>query len=381
MLEKAVSDYLSWMISQGYAAATLKDHKRVLERFVSYVKRKKVPWETVFTSETLMAFKDENKSIRTSALRSLSEYLYEEKRIPSAITEPLKQLPMIYEQYLVYYKKSRQVAYLQIRRTRRVLSALNDYLKKNKIKLLSIKIEQLDAFLADYNTKYTPVVRQNNRSCLRGLLQYLYQERKINRNLAPLLVGAPIFAQSKPPKFLRPKEVQRLFSGIKLSSPQEFRTYAMAHLAYTLGLRPKEVSLIHLDDISFIKGEISIKNRKSRNPFKLPLSEDTIKAIWAYIVQARPQTTKRALFLSLKAPYDPISPAIVSTSISCLMKRVNLTSSAYWLRHTYAQNLLEAGVSIFEIKEMLGHDKIQTTSRYIHINHKLMREILFDETL
>jgi site-specific recombinase XerD len=63
------------------------------------------------------------------------------------------------------------------------------------------------------------------------------------------------------------------------------------------------------------------------------------------------------------------------------MRKANIAASAYWLRHTYAQNLLEQEVSIFEIKEMLGHDRIQTTHRYIHINIKLMREVLFDETL
>ncbi len=63
------------------------------------------------------------------------------------------------------------------------------------------------------------------------------------------------------------------------------------------------------------------------------------------------------------------------------MKKAGLSASAYWLRHSYAQNLLEAETSIFDIKEMLGHDRIQTTRRYLHIHTRLMREVLFDETL
>ena len=63
------------------------------------------------------------------------------------------------------------------------------------------------------------------------------------------------------------------------------------------------------------------------------------------------------------------------------MKAAGLSSSAYWLRHTYAQNLLETGVSIFEIKEMLGHDKIESTKNYLHIHIKLMRKVLFNEEL
>jgi len=63
------------------------------------------------------------------------------------------------------------------------------------------------------------------------------------------------------------------------------------------------------------------------------------------------------------------------------MKKAGIPGSAYWLRHTYAQNLLETGVSIYEIKEMLGHDTIESTRKYLHIHTQLMREVLFDETL
>ena len=63
------------------------------------------------------------------------------------------------------------------------------------------------------------------------------------------------------------------------------------------------------------------------------------------------------------------------------MRKANLTSSAFWLRHTYAKNLMEAGASVYEIKEMLGLETIQTAKRYLQIDTKLMREVLFDETL
>jgi len=62
------------------------------------------------------------------------------------------------------------------------------------------------------------------------------------------------------------------------------------------------------------------------------------------------------------------------------MKDAGLSSSAYWLRHTYAQNLLKIGRSIYEIKEMLGHQNIQSSQRYLYIDTTLMRKVLFDET-
>jgi site-specific recombinase XerD len=136
-----------------------------------------------------------------------------------------------------------------------------------------------------------------------------------------------------------------------------------------------------LDDISLSRGEISVEDRKTDAPVILPIPEKTVKAIAAYLVGVRPHTHHRTLFISLKAPLRPISATAISNHIKALMRKANLSSSAYWLRHTYAQNLLEAGASIYEIKEMLGHDSIESTRQYLHVHIKLMRKVLFDEEL
>ena len=76
-----------------------------------------------------------------------------------------------------------------------------------------------------------------------------------------------------------------------------------------------------------------------------------------------------------------MQPTSVCQCISKAMKRAGLPSSAYWLRHTYAQNLLHMGRSIYEIKEMLGHEEIRSSQRYLSVHVDLMRKVLFHETL
>jgi site-specific recombinase XerD len=286
----------------------------------------------------------------------------------------------MYEQYLLYLSQSLQPSTGYIRQSRRILSLLHGYLQRHNIKLRALKIDHLDAFMATFK------VSQNTRSLyryhLRGFLKYLYHERKtIKRDLARLLVGPPQFAQRKLPKFLRPKQVQKLFASLKLSTPTQIRTYAMVHLAYSLGLRPVEISRITLDDISFKRGELTLKERKGGNPITLPIPEKTLKAIALYVSKARPTSPSRHLFLTHHFPYRPISSNTVVGYISKAMKQAGLPSSAYWLRHTYAQNLLHLGQSIYEVKEMMGHQNIQSTHRYLHINTELMRKVLFHEEL
>jgi site-specific recombinase XerD len=175
--------------------------------------------------------------------------------------------------------------------------------------------------------------------------------------------------------------LKRLFADLKLSSASDLRTYAMVHLAYTLGLRPCEISSMRLDDIFFKEAELCIRTRKNKKPARLPVPEETIKAIAAYLVGGRPKSKHRRIFLTLQPPYRPMSQNAVTQNVNNCMKKIGIPYSAYCLRHTYAQNLLEAGLSIYEIKEMMGHDSIESTRKYLQVHIKLMREVLFDETL
>ena len=172
---------------------------------------------------------------------------------------------------------------------------------------------------------------------MRGFVRYLYYQKGIiKKDLASLLVGPRLIEQQKPPKFLRPQEVKNLFSNLKLSTPGDIRTYAIVYLAYSLGLRPVEISLITFDDISFSEGQITIPKRKADNPIILPIPENTLKAVAAYVLNARPKSNDRHIFLKHVFPYRPISANLVVLYLSKAMKQAGLSSSGYWLRHTYA---------------------------------------------
>ena len=296
------------------------------------------------------------------------------------MTKIANELPEEFEQYLDYYK-----AQVRRKRTaqemRRILSSFNIHLQKLNIVLCKISIVQVDHFLALYNKECSPGTSRGYRSHLRKFLKYLYLERYIPKDLAPLVVSPPEFARSNPPKFLRPQEIQKLFSSLDLSDVRDLRVYAAIHLAYYLGLRPREIRLITLDDISFGQKEIFIRSRKNYSPAHLPLPDDTIKAITAYIIGGRPKSDHRVLFLQLNSPHNPVGENSIPGSILKCMKKNNLGASTYWLRHSYAQSLLESGASIYEIKEMMGHKTIGSTHKYLSIHVNLMREIILDETV
>lgn len=362
-LQQHIRSYLDWIDSLSLRNGRIKrQYAEALSDFISFVRNKEMA----------------NRGDRTFDIPAY----FNDGKTAQHLKPPKEEIPLpeIYEQYLLYQQQSSQISDNTRRGVRRLLVLFHEYLERDQIALCDLKIDHLDAFMSGFKIKQSAI--SIYRSHLRGLLRYLYHERGIiKKDLAPLLVGPRQFAKQKPPKFLRPEEVRKLFDALRLKTPADIRTYAIVHLAYFLGLRPVEISRITFDDISFSKGELTLRKRKADNPITLPVPEQVLKAIAAYVLKARPKSPERHLFLSFHFPYRPMSPSNVVGYLFRIMKKAGLPASGYWLRHTYAQNLLRMGRSIFEIKEMLGHDNIESTGVYLHINTELMRKVLFNETL
>ncbi len=296
---------------------------------------------------------------------------------------PGYDLDQIRRDYLDHMLKIKESSPSQTCCRTKIIKAFDSYLQTSGVSLVNINIGHVDDFLARFNAPYAKSTQGVYRSCFRGFLHYLYNERHlIQQNLAPLVTGPPMFAQVKPPKFLRPGEVRQLFDHLPCATSKELRVYAQVHLAYYLGLRPIEISRLTLDDICFAKGLLNLENTKNAKPLQLPIPDEVIKAITAYIVGGRPKSQSRSLFLTSHCPpYRAVSAWLTRHDLTKALRAAGLPGTGYWLRHTFAQNMLEAGAGIFEIKEMMGHSIIDSTKVYLSIHKELMRRVLFDETV
>lgn len=381
MLERAVSDYLLWLIDTGYAERTIYHYERMLNHFQNFIGSGNDSLDAILSRDNIINYeKDCPLKNCTVSVWGLARYLYQHGKLTRLPHRNQERLPALYETYLYDYQKTGQISKQRISGCRRILLLFSGWLAKEGIILNKLRIEQVDCFLSQIIKSYARETMQHHRSLLRGFLHWLYQQNITSRNLSLLVTGPPQYAVTKPPHFLRSDEIKKLFA-VSPVTPNEQRSWAMVHLAYYLGLRPVEISRISLDDILFSKQEIILPTRKSCNPISVPLPAAAIKAIADYVVSVRPESEKRELFLKLRAPYEPIKSFSVCRCITAWMHKADVPGSAYWLRHTYAQNLLEADASIFEIKEMLGHDRIQTTSRYLRIHFTMMRKVLFNESI
>ena len=378
-LSEWITDYLCWRIDRGCSSYTLDAHEKVLRRFEGFVASKGIIAEQAFSPELLDGFFESCRLCRARpALNAFMHYL-DQKGVVSFPGDASDDLPELFAAYLHHHQRTREAARKTRMKMRKVLRDFNGYLNREHITIEHMRIEDVDGFLREAGRNLSFRSRRDSRSILRGFLRYLYHEKRLfKKDLSPHLKSAPVLNRDNPPKYLRPDELKRLFEGAPASS-RDLREHAMARLAFTTGLRPCEIARVRLDDVSFKDAELRVPVRKGCNPAVFPVPLDTIKAIAAYIIGGRPQSGERSLFLALEPPHGSISSVTVQRSIARLMKRASVPGTPYWLRHTYAQNLLESGASIFEIKEMLGHASIKSTRRYLHIDIRLLREVLLDD--
>ena len=243
LLKQAIADYLQWMKSVGYTHNTRKNYQAQLNQFLCFSKNTAISWEKLFTSKSLECFKKSSGQRAVAAINALSCYLFSQGKIPKPLAKQTKPvvLPKIYEDYLAYQQTHQQATARQISIIKRVLVAFNQYLQTQNIDLGSLKIEQVDAFLAQFLAPFAAGSCRIYRCNLRGFLTYLYHERNIiKRDLAPFVVSRREYAQAKPPNFLRHQEIRKLFAGLTIGSASDIRTYALVQLAYTMGLRKRD---------------------------------------------------------------------------------------------------------------------------------------------
>jgi len=163
------------------------------------------------------------------------------------------------------------------------------------------------------------------------------------------------------PVVLSREELKRLFVA-----PQRLKHRVLFSLIYSAGLRIGEVSRLKIADIDSDRMQIRISQSKGNKDRYVILSDYILKGLRKYFKSSKP---KDYLFNG-KEKGKPLSKGAIQQSFRLAVKKAGIKKdvSVHTLRHSYATHLLEDGVDIVTIKELLGHAHIQTTMMYLHVS-------------
>jgi integrase/recombinase XerD len=182
----------------------------------------------------------------------------------------------------------------------------------------------------------------------------------------------PVIPYGKRPKrlptVLSPDEVLRL-----IRSAASGRDRLVVQVAYGCGLRLSELTHLRVSDIDSARMVIHVRQGKGAKDRLVPLSPRLLDELRAYWRMSRPRDW---LFPGQK-PGQPLNASHVQRRFTRARKQAGLTKrcSMHTLRHSYATHLIEAGVDLFTLKELMGHRSLHTTALYLHLSTQRLQHM------
>jgi len=219
-----------------------------------------------------------------------------------------------------------------------------------------IEDDEINEYLTSLALNPKSPSRSNFKHAVYGLRYYF---RLIGQNKRAISLPS-LKKDAKLPVIMNRSELKELFAA-----PPLLKHRIVLTLIYSAGLRSQEVINMKISDIDFERRTIHIRQSKYKKDRIVPLSDYMAKGLQKYISVEHPYTW----LFNGKEPDGRYSVRGISWVMRETLKKTSVSKDVnlHSLRHSYATHLLEEGVNIVTLKELLGHAEITTTMIYLHV--------------
>lgn len=202
------------------------------------------------------------------------------------------------------------------------------------------------------------------RLVINTFMDWCWKEGYIPNN--PCASIKPIKFEEKPREPLSNMELE-----IVRDACENYRDKAMIELFYSTGCRLSEMVNLKISDIDFASKEVHLfgKGSKHRTSYLNAKAEYMLKK---YFELERPkESISDSVFVIFRKPYNGMHKGAIYARVKAIQKRSGIERSLFphLLRHTMATDALNRGMNVAEVKEILGHEKLDTTMIYAKISH------------
>lgn len=223
----------------------------------------------------------------------------------------------------------------------------------------------------DQVNDYLHLVQQRHPTASESYFKFtVYGLRFLFRvhGLKELRIALPVIRSDKRlPVVLSQEETRRM-----LTAPTILKHRVLLGLLYGCGLRCFEVRGIRLGDIDLERKMLHVRQGKGKKDRYVPLGDMLVRGLKSYIASESPEEWLFNGRPEGRAGGDfdgRYSQRGVQWAVreACKKAGVKKAVTVHTLRHSYATHLLEMGLDIISIKELLGHECIETTMVYLHV--------------
>lgn len=238
------------------------------------------------------------------------------------------------------------------------------------VDLSRITAEALLRFVSEQARSHQPASVGVLTYSLRTFLRFLQLQGKGGTELICAVPRPAVWSLAPLPPSLNAAELERFWATFDRRTPVGRRDYAMARCLADLGLRCQEAANLRLEDIDWRGATIRLAKSKSRRAGQLPLPQITGSALADYLRHERPASASRSVFILHRAP---VGRAATNTTVRGVIRRAFACAGLSWsgthiLRHTAATRMVQGGISLKEVADVLGHRSIDTTLIYTKVD-------------
>ena len=211
-------------------------------------------------------------------------------------------------------------------------------------------------------------------SSIRGLYNYLVMEEIVSDNYFNSVSNPK--KNSYLPKFLTPNELNKLFEVCSNNTPADQRETLILELLYATGLRVSELVNIEIKNINMKEKTIKVLGKGSKERIVI-YNNHTKEALKTYLEDGYHKFNKKnSGYLILNKDGNKLSERYVRDIINKLVRKtgLNIKISPHTIRHTFATDMIEEGADLVTVKELLGHESLNTTSIYTHITNEQIKK-------
>lgn len=245
----------------------------------------------------------------------------------------------------------------------------------NRANIKTVSREDIGLFLSQLKSKgikkpNAAITMARKIASIKSFFKWLTRRKILKENPA-IDIETPKIPEREP-SYLTQEEYQHLLAVVKFKATPYYclRDLAIVGTFLGTGVRLSELVGLKLENVNLQESQESIrvigKGNKERT---IPLNENVVNALAKYF-KKRPEVESSLLFISRLG--DGLSTGGVYHLIKRYLKEADIKKEkvgVHSLRHTFATSLLNnKNVNIVHIQELLGHKKIETTRRYLHIN-------------
>lgn len=240
-----------------------------------------------------------------------------------------------------------------------------------------IEVSDIRGYLNSLKRHYISSTSQARKlAAIRSFHRFLFLEKYTTRNVSKAINNPK--KEQKLPIVLSIEEVKILLNSLSIENAYELRNKAMIEVAYACGLRVSELVNLKTTDLHLSQGIIKVFGKGSKERI-VPINKEAINTLNLYLSDSRPILirNKKHNFLFLNNKGTQIS----RTSFFNILKQkaikagINKNIYPHMLRHSFASHLLQRGLDLRLIQELLGHEDISTTEIYTHITNPQLKEV------